>query len=305
MLRSRLRNGFGVLHAVQAERARSQRIVLVGLGALLLATALLKAQGPSDGTLGQNMILFSPRVRFAAMEAEAILGLWFLSGWAKRAAWLVAVAFFLVLAGTSLYLGLLGQSSCGCFGRIPVSPWGAFGLDVVCLTALVWCRPSIHGMERFGFSRWRWDAITIASGVVAILGVGLGGILLAGVHPGDFLARARGELVSVDPPVTDMGTDVSGQAHRFTVRLQNHTDHTVKIVGGTANCSCLATGDLPISIPPGESAPITVTGSFKGTTGLFQNEFYLYTDDEKHHRVLARFKGRIIETGSTERAKTP
>lgn len=300
-----LGNGFGVLRAVHKERAKGQRIVLVGLGALLVATALLKAQGPSDGTLGQNLILFSPRVRFAAMEAEAILGLWFLSGWAKRAAWLVAVAFFLVLAGTSLYLGLLGQSSCGCFGRIPVSPWGAFGLDALCLTALAWCRPSIHGMERVGFSRWRWDAITIASGVVAILGVGLGGILLAGVHPGDFLARARGELVSVDPPVTDMGTDVAGQAHRFTVRLQNHSDRPIKIVGGTASCSCLATGDLPISIPPGESAPITVTGSFKGTTGLFQNEFYFYTDEERQHRVLARFKGRIIESVNSGREKTP
>jgi hypothetical protein len=107
--------------------------VFVGLGLLLLLTALLKAQGSDEGALGQNTILFSPRLRFAVMEAEALLGLWLLSGWAKRAAWFFAVAFFLVVAGFSLYLGLMGQSSCGCFGRIHVSPWNAFALDVACL----------------------------------------------------------------------------------------------------------------------------------------------------------------------------
>ena len=296
MPQSKLRNGFGVLQAVQAKTARSQRIVLVGLGALLLATALLKAQGPSEGTLGQNLILFSPRVRFAVMEVEALLGLWFLSGWAKRAAWIVAVAFFLILAGTSLYLGLIGQSSCGCFGRITVSPWGAFGVDVVCLMSLAWCRPVFLGGETVYGMRWRRDAITITAGVSAILFVCLGGILLAGVRPGDFLARVRGESISVDPPVTDMGAETAGQVRRFTVSLRNHTDHTVKVVGGTANCSCMATGDLPVEIPPGDSAPITVSASFKGTSGMFQNEFYLYTDDERQNRVPARFKGRIIES---------
>lgn len=115
MLRSILRNGLGVLLSSQDERIGRQRIVLIVLGLLLLATALLKAQGPSDGALGQNMILFSPRFRFAVMEAEAMLGLWLLSGWAKRMAWFFAATFFLVVAGISLSLGLIGQSSCGCF----------------------------------------------------------------------------------------------------------------------------------------------------------------------------------------------
>lgn len=61
---------------------------------------------------------------------EGLLGLLLLSGWAKRAAWFLAVTFFLIVAGVSLYLGLMGQSSCDCFGRIRVSPWGAFALDV-------------------------------------------------------------------------------------------------------------------------------------------------------------------------------
>ncbi len=56
------------------------RIVFPVLGLFLIVTALLKVQGPANGALGQNTILFSPRLQFAVEEAEALLGLWLLSG---------------------------------------------------------------------------------------------------------------------------------------------------------------------------------------------------------------------------------
>lgn len=284
------------------------RIVFGVLGLFLVVTALLKAQGPADGALGQNTILFAPRLRFAVMEAEALLGLWLLSGWAKRSAWFFAVAFFLVVAGFSLYLGLMGQSSCGCFGRIHVSPWNAFALDVTCLAALVICRPSFRrtGGEKSIISNFLREALPMAGGVCAIFAVGLGCVLLAGgSRPDDFLARLRGEQLSVEPPVTDIGADVAGRIRQFTVRIHNHTDRTTKIVGGTANCSCLATSDLPVMIPPGESRPVSVVVAFRGSAGLFQNEFLFYTDEERQKRVLARFKGQIIEEVHNGREKTP
>lgn len=173
------------------------------LGLLLIGTALLKAQGSTDGALGQNTILFSPRLRFLVMEVEGLveglLGLLLLSGWAKRAAWFLAVTFFLIVAGVSLYLGLMGQSSCDCFGRIRVSPWGAFALDVACLTALGLCLPSFHreeGEATIASHRIR-EIITIAGGAGAILAICLGGVLLAGgSRPGDLMAQVRGEEIS-------------------------------------------------------------------------------------------------------------
>jgi hypothetical protein len=288
---------------LQREKA-IPRLVFTALGLLLVVTALLKVQGPADGALGQNTILFSPRLRFAVMEAEALLGLWLLSGWAKRPAWLVTVAFFLIVAGFSFYLGLMGQSSCGCFGRIQVSPWNAFALDVACLATLGWVRPSFRrgeGESTVRSPRIR-EVLTIVGGAVVILTICLAGVLMAGgSRPGDLLARMRGDRLTVEPPVTDMGSDVAGQTRRFTVRLHNHLNRAVKIVGGTANCSCLATDDLPILIPPGESRPITVFGAFKGSPGLFQQEFYFYTDDKDQDRVLARIKGRIIDPSSSQR----
>jgi hypothetical protein len=54
------------------------------------------------------------------------LGMWFLSGvsgWGKRAAWWVAVGCFSLFGGITLYKGITGAASCGCFGRIHVNPW--------------------------------------------------------------------------------------------------------------------------------------------------------------------------------------
>ena len=121
--------------------------------------------------------------------------------------------------------------------------------------------------------------------------------MAGGNRPGDLLARMRGVRISVEPPVTDMGSGIAGQKRRFTVRLHNHMDHTVRIVGGTTSCACIVTDDLPVSIPPGESVPVTVAAGFKGTPGLFQQEFVFYTEDTKGKeldRILARFEGRVV-----------
>lgn len=273
------------------------RFVFVALGLLLLVTALLKVEGLANGALGQNTMLFTPRLRFAVMEAEALLGLWLLSGQAKRTAWFFAVAFFLIVAGFSLYLGLMGQSSCGCFGRIRVSPWNAFMLDVACLALLGLCLLSFQRRQEeiTDHARQMREWLSIAGWVVVMLTIGFVSVLMAGgSRPGDVLARVRGERISVEPPVADIGADIAGQKRQFTVRLHNHTDHTVNIVGGTTSCACIATDDLPVSIAPGGSAPVTVITGFRGTPGLFQQEFRFYTDDTEQHEVLARFEGRVV-----------
>jgi hypothetical protein len=276
-------------------RAVAHRIIPAVLGLLLLSAAVLKLRGQPDSALEQNMILFSPRVRFAAVEAEALLGLWLLAGWARRAAWFVALVFFLVLAATSLYLGLIGQSSCDCFGRIHVSPWAALLLDLVCLVALTLCCPPLCAAEAPADGRWRREALTIAAGAGALLTVGLGAVLLAADSPGAVLARLRGEVLFVDPIVSDLGSAVPGQTHNFMVHVHNRSDRTVKILGGTSTCSCVTTEDLPVAVPPRSSVPVSVRARFGGTTGMFQSQFVFYTDDEHQNRLLARFEGRVLE----------
>lgn len=93
---------------------------------LLLVTAGLKLVDPSPDAFSGLELLSSSRWRMAAIEAEALLGLWLLTGAHPRLLWLATMFCFSLLASVSVYLGIEGQSSCGCFGaRLPVSPWYA------------------------------------------------------------------------------------------------------------------------------------------------------------------------------------
>jgi hypothetical protein len=74
------------------------RIVRVALGLLLLAAAGLKAYGLTLDPLARPYLLSSPRLEIAAIEVEMILGLWLLSGWSVRGAWLAALAYFRALS---------------------------------------------------------------------------------------------------------------------------------------------------------------------------------------------------------------
>jgi hypothetical protein len=79
------------------------------------------------------------------------------------------------------------------------------------------------------------------------------------------------------------------------LQIRNQTDRTIRVVGGTADCSCMATKDLPLTVQPREVESVQVQFSFRGPSGAFQRAFVLYTDDERQPRVLARVTGSVIE----------
>jgi hypothetical protein len=85
------------------------------------------------------------------VQAELFIGTWLLVRVYPQAAWWAVVGLFAGFAGFSLYRGLAGYESCGCFGAIGVSPWWTFALDVVILGLLVFIRPaSVKG----GLVKW-------------------------------------------------------------------------------------------------------------------------------------------------------
>jgi hypothetical protein len=263
----------------------------VVLGAMLIAAALLKLEGISSGALGQSLVGFSPAVQFAAIEAELLLGSWLLSGWARRQVWLISILFFLSLGGVSLYLGLIGQSSCNCFGRIHLNPWGSFGIDLLCVTALFLCRPLPHTSSLAEQSGWYREAALVATGAGAILAVVVGFVLLFAGNPANFLARLRGEQISVEPAVSSIGTGNPGETRLFTVRLVNHADKPIWIIGGTASCACVATDDLPVLIDPKNSKEVSVRVRFTGTPGMFWHQFAF--DTEEQRVAVASFQGVV------------
>ena len=130
-----------------------------------------------------------------------------------------------------------------------------------------------------------------AAAVLALLG---GAFWLLAGDPHHALSRLRGESITVEPAATSVGEEIAGASRSFSVTLTNHTNQPVRIIGGTAGCGCIATGDLPLRLPPGESGSIRVRIKFAGAPGRFQHRFTLYTDDKTQPVVTARFRGRVL-----------
>jgi hypothetical protein len=266
-------------------------MVRVLLGLILLGAAALKFQGLSAGVLPRNLLFTSPQLVLLTIEVEALLGLWLLSGLALRAAWWAGTFFFVLLAAVSLYQGVTGQESCGCFGELQVSPWWSFAIDVAAVAGLVWFRPPRSSGGAWS-DRYR-PFVQVGVGAVVIVALVVGIFLLVTDQPLHALARLRGEAIGVGPFVTDVGTGKPGEVRSFAVELINYTSSPVRIVGGTTSCGCVTTRDLPVELPPGGSRPIRVEMRFTGSPGRFQHRFLLYADNELQWAVVAHFAGRV------------
>lgn len=73
---------------------------------------------------------------------ELGLGIWLVSGLFRKAGWLLALVSFGGFIVVTLYKGLIGAESCGCFGAVHVDPWiTLFVMDVPIFVLLAVFRP--------------------------------------------------------------------------------------------------------------------------------------------------------------------
>ena len=120
-------------------------------------------------------------------------------GGARRLAWRAAVLCFTVFACVSAYKGLLGEASCGCFGKVAVNPWYTFALDVALVGLLLGFPP---GQTTPGSKRaWRlpgWACVCTA----VLVGV-FGAFIMSDFHGTSPLAegvvQGQGRLVLLLP----------------------------------------------------------------------------------------------------------
>lgn len=220
---------------------------------LLIAAAALKFYGlgvsamPRVGWFGQSW------VQLAAAEWELVLGLWLLSGAFRMGSWIAAMSTFLTFAGVSGYFGFSGVASCGCLGAVQASPWWAFGIDVAALALLAVARPhdepsTIRQPIQIGV---KW-----AGGVVVLLcAVTLAASAVYG-SPEAAMAWLRGhKLLTSD---LDLGSGKPGDSLEAKATIRNLSDHPIRLVGGSADCSCTAIKDLPLTIEPGGEAEVGI-----------------------------------------------
>lgn len=254
-------------------------------GVVLVAAVFLKLRAPSAETVGESLAVFAPQVRQAGLAAEAVVGLWLVSGYAARGAWLAGLVLFSTLAGASGYLAAVGQADCGCFGRMKVSPWVSLAVDAACLVLLLIGRPPTG---RLG----AWPTLSIYCGFVAG-----SAILLAGAQSrvGEaWLAHLRGDVVAVVPGVSDAGEAPVGSVGVVRVEVANRSGGNVRLIGGSVSCNCMATQGLPTTVPAFGRTEVEVKVKFLGSPGRFVHRFDFYTDLTDQPRISGRLAGTVV-----------
>jgi len=182
------------------ERNRQKELggfVPVALGSLLIVAAVLKAYEIATGPIQHNGVLGVRWVAIGLVQCELLFAVVLLSGLCRRSIWYASVGLFGVFAAVSLYYGISGAESCGCFGRVHVNPWWTFALDVVVLVALLCVRSSWQHGQPVAIRRVR-----MAGAVFVVIG-GWMGYLMATGEPArltaDGVILGEGNLVVLEP----------------------------------------------------------------------------------------------------------
>jgi hypothetical protein len=129
----------------QGARPCGYDVVRIVLGALLIAASVLKSWRPAAELSTWGDPALAHRILSIAVAGELTLGLWLLFGFHPRVTWHVAFACFAAFACIAAGKAVAGESSCGCFGRVPVPPQLTFAFDLAALGALLRFRPTAAG----------------------------------------------------------------------------------------------------------------------------------------------------------------
>jgi len=278
---------------------RGFRFVRLVLGLLLLVAAGLKAHGLTTDPLSQDSFLASPLLQVAVIEVELLLGLWLLSGRSVRAAWAATLMFFVILSGVSLYQALTGQESCGCLGRVAMSPWWAFILDITACLALVLWRPT-HTRPDSGL-----DTSNAGNGLKSFLIRSVAGAILLGggillfavaehgsVHA--FVASLQGEALLVRPNTIQLGNQAADTQKVVNIAIRNMTERKVRIIGSQSSCSpCVVATDLPIVAAKKQEAQVKLRVNFRGPERALRGQVVLFTDCPEKPYIRLRYFGTV------------
>jgi uncharacterized membrane protein len=138
--------------------------------------------------------------------------------------------------------------------------------------------------------------VGIAGVVVLVSGLLAGVGLLVWGSPQAALAKLRGESLSLSAAYVDVGSGKFGENLETRLEIRNHSSDPIRLVGGTSDCTCLTTTDLPILIRPGDSQTITVTIRVpKAKPGGFTKTAELWTDCDRQRTIRFRVGYRVVE----------
>ena len=268
-------------------------------GTLLLLAAGLKVQGLGVDPVSRMGFFSTAEAQLVVIGCEVFLGVWLWLAKSPLGSWLTSLVTFAAFAGVSFYQGWVGQTSCGCFGRLTINPWYTFGADLLVLALLVVGRPDLKQLRATPAQNL---AVALRPLAWGILGVGVNLALLLVLASKTFgslpaaIAFFRSDRVSAYPRLIAVGEGVSGDTRKVSVEVANWTDKPIRLIGGTRDCSCTVMGELPVTIPAGEVRIVTVDITLAEKPGIFTRTAAFLVDDGGIRHVSFRLTGRVLES---------
>jgi hypothetical protein len=153
-----------------AVRNRGWHVVRVVMALILFVAAATKCHEYSTGPILGTGFFSAKWFVICLVEAEWLgsLGLLLLAGVMPTSAWAAALACFGVFTFASLAKGLMGEVSCGCFGRSQLNPFLTALLDLTIVASLLYWRPQgssgadlRHRLTRVAVASVIWMAVGI------------------------------------------------------------------------------------------------------------------------------------------------
>jgi hypothetical protein len=272
---------------------RGYDVVRSVLGLVLLLASVAKGYDLAAGVMPENALLASPWVAIGLVTFEALFGGWLLVGRGPRFTYWLALACFAAFLFVAVLQGLGGRTSCGCLGRIPVSPWLAAAFDSGALIALVIWRPGAN--QNAGwlslklFAPFLVGAAILLSILSAWAYYDFGSLTVA-------LAYVRGDAVAVNPRALYLGEGTRGTVRSTSLQLVNLTDDPITVIGWNSS-GCVGITELPTTLLPRTEQSIQVNLGFVGRPGPFTHRVLFYTSDQNQPALEFRFSGRIRAPG--------
>jgi Protein of unknown function (DUF1573) len=234
-------------------------------------------------------------VHVFAVQFEIYLGLWLILAKNRVPPLVVSTVVFFGFVILNIHDVMQGVAKCGCFGDLPITPRFALFVDLAAIALLILVlikkiRDTQNSAKQIATDILKFALLQLmlATSYTIFLAVTFSRTEI-------FLSSVSGKGVVVSPSDLPFGNVPEGSQITKSLRIFNISNRSITITGGTADCSCVATTDLPLVISPSGYQDISVSFRAPETSGLFRREAYLWTDVEDQQVITVVLSGLIVK----------
>lgn len=131
--------------------------------------------------------------------------------------------------------------------------------------------------------------VATISGVIFVLG------LLNLPYVRAAFAFLGGERLIVMKATGSFGEGRVGELRELVFPVWNLTGEPVRVVGANSHCTCVATKDLPLEIPPGARGDLVLHITLSKKISEKVQRVFFFTESKEKPQFAVSFSGRVLD----------